>query len=105
VIAPNHHHWSDLRQVEKCSIDDGFVLGRRRGDVEEIAYYEGGINPAIPGNPDDLVEDGPMLVGPRTAADLPPDVPIGGVEQSHGGNSTFILPDRRTGHRQNRGAV
>jgi hypothetical protein len=79
VIAGNNQHGSNLCEVEKSTPHDLFRRWSRRSRVEDVAGYQGQIDPVLGCQSDQLVEDGAMLLGPIAAANPPSDMPIGCV--------------------------
>ena len=63
-------------------------LGRRHGAVVEVAADEDGVGRSLAHELDELVEDGGLVVGEVDVVEEAPEVPVGGVDEPHGGDDT-----------------
>nr|WP_260189092.1 hypothetical protein [Actinophytocola gossypii] len=82
MVARDDDHRSDVPEPAQ-SLSGTVDVVEGRTPVEEVTAVHDQVGGEVRGDLDDLVQDGVELgVAPVAAADLPPEVPVGGVEHA-----------------------
>ena len=85
IVVARHDDDGPVRtQAEQCAEPEGQRLDGRDRTVEHVAGDDHEIDALLVGDPNDLVERGPCLVGSVVPAEAAADVPIRGMEDPHG---------------------